>query len=382
MNQATCLDVYQDRQNITAHYPCEPVLARGTLNNLLRLDLVRLLGALRHFQQLQRQADLGSRCEAVAELICLLMLDHCRSFDAKFSLTVFLSRLLGWTEAHISEHMFRVFQIDDLSQSPTLNLCQFQLFEQYPTPDDLERCHKLGMGIVMAVNAAAIDMVIPLRLHDGRYSAIVLQIKNWKQRIGPAAAKSLLDEIGWVRVFESVTNKAFGKYRASIVPETEAESAKRARRTRKSAAVAVSSASASDDPGAKKSATSSSKRGIASIDEPIELFSELPASARVLDLQDKFKDVPYCKLLFLMRDHDDNELFVEENEMETVLCGVLRGIPTGRYGVFSSDDVRRIFQSMVADHDTRRFVVNERCNMTARSRQLFIDNLFANSVRK
>jgi hypothetical protein len=378
MHQATCLDVYQDRQNITAHYPCEPVLARGTLNNLLRLDSDHLHVALRHFQQLQRQADLGTRGEAVAELICLLMLDYCRSFDAKFSLTVFLSRLLGWTEAHISEHMFTVFQIEELSQSPTLNLCQFQLFEQYPTPDDIERCHKLGMGIMMVVNAAAIDMVIPLRLHDGRYSAIVLQIKNWKQHVGPAAAKSLLDEIGWVRVFESVTNKAFGKHRASIVPETEAESAKRARRTRKSAAVAVSSASASDDPVSKKSGKRSAKRTFASIDEPIELVSELPA--HVLDLQEKFKDVPYCKLLFLMRDHDANELFVEENEMETVLCGVLRGIPAKHAG-FGSEDVRRIFQSMVADYHTRRFVVHDGLNVTAPSRQLFIDNLFANSVR-
>jgi hypothetical protein len=375
------LDVYQDREKITTHYPCEPVLARGTLNNLLGLDPVGLHVALRHFQQLQRQADLGSRGETVAELICLLMLDPCHTFDAKFSLTTFLSRLLGWSEAHISEHMFRVFQINDASQSPTLNLCQFQLFEQYPTPEDIERCHKLGMGIMMVVNAAAIDMVIPLRLHDGRYSAIVLQIKNWKQHVGPAAAKSLLDEIGWIRVFESVTNKAFGKHRASIVPETEAESAKRARRSRKPAAVAVSSASAPDDPVAKKFATSSSKRGIASIDEPIELVSELPASARVLDLQEKFKDVPYCKLLFLMRDRDDNELFVEENEMETVLCGVLRGIPAEHAG-FGSEDVRRIFQSMVADYHTRHFVVHDGSDVNARSRQLFINNLFANSVCK
>jgi hypothetical protein len=371
------LDVSEDREKITTHYPCEPVLARGALNNLLGLDSNHLHVALQHFQQLQRQADLGTRGETVAELICLLMLDYCRSFDAKFSLTTFLSRLLGWPETHISQHLFRVFQINDLKQSPTLNLCQFQLFEQYPTPEEIERCHRLGLGIMMVVNAAAIDMVIPLRLHDGRYSAIVLQIKNWKQHVGPGAAKSLLDEIGWVRVFESVTNKAFGKHRASIVPETEAESAKPARRARKSAAVAVSSASASDNPVFKKSGKRSAKRTIASIDEPIELVSELPP--RVLDLQDNFKDVPYCKLLLLMRDHDDNELFVEENEMETVLCGVLRGIPT-EHGVFRNADVCRIFQSMVADYHTRRFAVNDESNMNARNRQLFINNLFANSV--
>jgi hypothetical protein len=82
-----------------------------------------------------------------------------------------------------------------------------------------------------------------------------------------------------------------------------------------------------------------------------------------------------------MRDHDDNELFVEENEMETVLCVVLRGIPAVHAG-FDSVDVRRILQSMVADHDTRRFVVHDGLNVNARSRQLLINNLFANSVRK
>ena len=319
------MDVSDNRERITSHYPCEPVLARGALNNLLRLSSNQSLDVLKYFQQLQRFADLGTRGETVAELSCLLMLDSCYSFDANFSLSAFLDRLLGLKKEEIDLKILSVFNITDIQQVPTLNLCQFQLFEQYPKPEHLEQCYKLGMGIIMKVNAAAIDVVLPLRLHDGRYSAIVIQVKNWAENTGSVGAKKILDALGWVRVFKKMTNKAFGQYRDSAIPSSAAVSAEPTEPTTSNAAKKARTSRGGKDESdpVPSQPKSSKKRAAAAALAEAEPMSDADTD----EFEAVFKDIPYCKLLFLMRDDGDNELFVAENELETVLCGVLRGTP-------------------------------------------------------
>jgi hypothetical protein len=325
-----------------------------------------LIDTLEHFQQLQRNADLCSRGESVAELICLLMLDPCVSFDAEFPLTKFLQRLLGWTEEFTMEftasQVSSVFKLKKNSSVPTLNLCQFQLFPRYPTPSDLKKCYNRGMGMLMAMNAASIDMVIPIKLSENMYSAIAIQVKNWQDPTGPAAAKSILDAIGWTRVFASISNnlKGVGQPRASKLPVSTVVSAGPSASTvssgafkkQKTSAASKASKSAVNEFVAAQPKPGTSKRSAVEAPEPaVELAPE------VEELHAVFKDVRYCKLLFLMRDHGENELFVEKNQMETVLCGVLRGMPRG----LKAADV---FESMVENSNTHL------CN---------VDMLFADS---
>jgi hypothetical protein len=375
-NQATLLHVSDDRTSFVIHYICEPVLARGALNVLLK-DNSTQIQVLWNFQQLLQRADLGSRGEVAAELVCLLLQKwSAEKFEFTINLTEFLQKLLidecpesasqvgveieaheqslgdgdGDDDDEDDEEVVdkRPFNVAALVQSvfgdqtPIMNLVQFRYFDRHITRDDLAKCYDQGVGIIMVTNAAALDFVIPLKLESsGVYSAVIIQVKNLSESSPVSArhASGLLNKIGYQRIFKSMTDDQFRETPASPDYNPTVPVTKRAK-TSETAVPRAASASASELISSPPATASKSKKRKAP--EPADALPPSP---------------PFCKLLFLMRDASGKSNSLQKSPVsehsstpENSLEGVLRGLPK----VFSPG-VRSALSDLVADFRSRRF---------------------------
>jgi hypothetical protein len=381
-------------------YVREPVLASGALSVLHNFPPT-CNSVLTQFQQLLRKADLGTRGEVVAELICLLLQPNIPrvGFSNPMLLHEFLFALL-FAESQEPDGLGRVTssqssqsdtkqqkkrksssphvpavtkqhcvdlvqQVFESVEEVTMNLVQFRYYEHHPSPQDLGLCYSQGVGIVMVKNAEALDFAIPLRLSDSqgghRFSAILVQVKNLTTTLSANAAAKLLNHIGMERLFQSMTNDEFRELPSSpnfIQSAASSSSSESSSSTSSSSALAAVAA--------QKRTTSSRDFGSES-DSDSELF--VPSGGA--------SDVPFCKLLFLMRETDPTKNVLEQSPVSATsshpavaLQGVMRGIPR-----VLRRDVGDALSQIVADLQGRRFFEIDQLDEDD-SRRLFVNQLF------
>jgi len=187
---AMCLAISPSRESIITSYPSEPVLSEAAASKLSDISIrLRALHTLHDY--LQFNIDRGHRGEIIGCLISLFAFDRAvEELNRKFQLQSIYSRPID-----VQDFLFTLFGVElehvlskvDVEGHLVSQLKQGSVFfthyvklNNYPSVEDLATYFYAGAAILCKDQHPGIDRIIPVRLKDGNFSAIIFQDRNKK----------------------------------------------------------------------------------------------------------------------------------------------------------------------------------------------------------
>jgi hypothetical protein len=188
-HMATCLSVSEDRERLIIAYPSEPLLSESALEFMSSSILPKVL---KHFNALLKKGlvEPGPRGELVARIILAVVTHKLRRNRSENTVRKFLEELYNRNSLP---------EINEEFMEGTLAFTHFTVIDYVPTKKSLEQFYTRRSAFIMKRNHPGADICIPVKLKNGKYSFIVIQVKNINSsRIKadknyPASAKSKLD---------------------------------------------------------------------------------------------------------------------------------------------------------------------------------------------
>jgi hypothetical protein len=171
-HMATCLSVSEDRERLIIAYPSEPLLSEVALEFMSDSMLPKILGLFSTSLK-KGLVEPGPRGELVARII-LAVVAHKLSIDG--------------SENTVQKFLTELYRNDSLPENlnnfarnfieGTVAFTHFNVVNYVPDKDDLEKFYMRRCAFVMKRNHPGADICVPVRLTDGKYSIIIIQIKN------------------------------------------------------------------------------------------------------------------------------------------------------------------------------------------------------------
>jgi hypothetical protein len=189
-HMATCLSVSEDRERLIIAYPSEPLLSEVALEFMSSLTLSKIL---KHFNALLKKGlvEPGPRGELVARIILAVIAHKLRRNRPENTVRKFLEELYN----HDSPPEI----INEEFMEGTIAFTHFTAIDYAPTKERLQQFYTRRSAFIMKRNQPGADICIPVKLKNGKYSLIIIQVKNINSssikadKDYPASAKSKLD---------------------------------------------------------------------------------------------------------------------------------------------------------------------------------------------
>eukprot|EP00026_Physarum_polycephalum_P002280 Phypoly_transcript_02286.p1 GENE.Phypoly_transcript_02286~~Phypoly_transcript_02286.p1 ORF type:complete len:530 (+),score=35.03 Phypoly_transcript_02286:893-2482(+) len=179
MHMGTLVGVSPDRDYAFVYYPSEPILAEAAGKFMAEPEICAYcLRTLNQLISTHIVEDVGEMGELVACIILLQCFDACALRNERSAV---------FSRSRVTVHDFlrclsgknllvgRVF--DDLVAGE-LAFTHFVRIREFPTQEQLKWAFERRVAFQLWHYAEAVDIIIPIRLLDGTFSVIVVQVKN------------------------------------------------------------------------------------------------------------------------------------------------------------------------------------------------------------
>ena len=189
-HMATCLSVSEDRERLIIAYPSEPLLSEVALEFMSGSELPKILGLFSTTLK-KGLVEPGPRGELVARIILAVVAHKLSKNGSENTVQKFLTEL--YNKNSLPENLSEIF-IDG-----TVAFTHFNVVNYVPDKEDLEKFYTRRCAFIMKRNHPGADICVPVHLKTGKYSIIIIQIKNIDTTSikaddnYPASAKSMLD---------------------------------------------------------------------------------------------------------------------------------------------------------------------------------------------
>ncbi|CAG8625536.1 14490_t:CDS:2 [Funneliformis mosseae] len=171
-HMATCLFVSEDRERLIIAYPSEPLLSEVAFEFMSDSMLPKILWL---FSTLLKKGlvDPGPQGEIVSRIILAVVAHKLRTDGPENTVQKFLTEL--YHNESVPENL------DGFSKefiNGTVAFTHFNVVDYVLDYDDLEMTYMRRCAFIMKRNHPGADICIPVRLTTGKYSIIIIQIKN------------------------------------------------------------------------------------------------------------------------------------------------------------------------------------------------------------
>jgi hypothetical protein len=188
---ATCLSVSEDRERLIIAYPSEPLLSEIALGFMSSLMLQKIL---KHFNALLKKGlvESGPWGELVARIILAVVTHKLRRNRPENTVREFLKELYN------HDSLPKISEEEEFMKG-TIAFTHFTAIDYVPTKKSLHEFYIRRSAFIIKRNQPGADICIPVKLKNGKYSLIVIQVKNINSssikadKNYPASAKSKLD---------------------------------------------------------------------------------------------------------------------------------------------------------------------------------------------